>query len=149
MHYYNTHRYIAFIVVLGLAFAYLSCQTNNLPENRPASAPGTSLNTNTTTTNSAALAEADSNAFPVTMPLLDAMFSDDAFANEAKQKLQLTDEQLQKISDAAKNAVLKLGTEPPEDNSRSTQASVKSTRTKLDNILGPEKAAEFLSFVRD
>ncbi len=85
---------------------------------------------------------------PVTMPLLDAMFAQESFAEDAKQQLQLTDDQLTKISDAAKNAVLKLGTDPGEDESRSTKASVQGTKAELEKILGAEKADAFINFVR-
>lgn len=147
----NTHRRLTifiFLVICAPMIGAISCVTNEKPTNTapPVASPAIS-NTNAAPSPASA-AEAEALAMPVTMPLLDAMFADEAFAEEAKQKLQLTDEQVQKISDAAKNAVLKLGTDPAEDDSRSTQASVKSTQTELEKLLGPEKAAEFLSFVR-
>src|SRR6187402_2632840 len=43
---------------------------------------------------------------PVTMPLLDAMFADESFATEAKTQLQLSDEELSKVQDAARNSIL-------------------------------------------
>ena len=48
---------------------------------------------------------------PVTLPVLDAMFTDEAFVQEMKQKLQLTDEQVQKLKDASRDYVIKLGDE--------------------------------------
>src|SRR5215210_1318139 len=38
---------------------------------------------------------------PVTLPVLDAMFSDESFAGELKSKLQLTDEQVEGLRKVA------------------------------------------------
>ena len=38
---------------------------------------------------------------PVTLPVLDAMFADEAFAGELKSKLQLTDEQVENLRKVA------------------------------------------------
>src|SRR5215212_9414289 len=38
---------------------------------------------------------------PVTLPVLDAMFADEAFAGELKSKLQLTDEQVESLRKVA------------------------------------------------
>jgi lipoprotein-anchoring transpeptidase ErfK/SrfK len=150
MHQYSTYRYVVFAALFAAALIALGCQpppAANSPA--PASSPAASANANANSgTSNTASSEASANAMPVTMPLLDSMFADESFAADAKQKLQLTDEQIQKLSDAAKNAVLKLGTDPSDDDARSTQASIKSTRAELEKILGKEKADEFLNFVR-
>ena len=141
---------LGFIVVVSAALS-LACQPNQGPA---INTTGPVSNTNTadtappSNTSRPANSRAQSSAMPVTMPLLDAMFADEAFADEAKQAVQLTDEQIDKIRDAAKNAVLKLGTDPADDAARSTHASVEQTQKEIEKILGPEKAAEFLNFVR-
>ena len=86
-------------------------------------------------------------ALPVTMPLLDAMFQDEAFAAEAKTAVRLTDEELAKIRDAARNAVLQLDTEG-EDDARSTRASVEKTQKEIEAIIGPQRTTEFFNLVR-
>jgi len=86
-------------------------------------------------------------ALPVTMPLLDAMFQDEAFAEEAKTSVRLTDEELAKIRDAARNAVLQLDSEVADDE-RSTRASVEKTQKAIEAIIGPQRTAEFFNLIR-
>lgn len=85
---------------------------------------------------------------PVTMPLLDAMFADESFGVEAKTELQLTDEELAKVQDAARNFVLELGSDAADDDSRSTRGSVKNTRKKVEEIIGSEKTDRLFNLVR-
>src|SRR5688572_15914169 len=84
---------------------------------------------------------------PVTMPLLDAMFADEAFTAAAKQELQLSDDELAKIQDAARNTVLELGSDVSEDDARSTRTAVTKARSKIEAIIGAERTEQFFNFV--
>src|SRR5215203_1048244 len=60
--------------------------------------------TTTAPTNTAAPSAPTTSAsasLPVTLPVLDAMFADEAFAGELKSKLQLTDEQVESLRKVA------------------------------------------------
>ncbi len=122
-------------------------------------APGTTANSAPAASNSSANPASSANAapqplppaaanLPVTMPLLDAMFTNESFSSEVKQQLQLTDEELSKLQDSARNNVLELGTDAAEDDSRSTRRSVEATRKEIVEILGEERTDRLFNLVR-
>jgi lipoprotein-anchoring transpeptidase ErfK/SrfK len=86
---------------------------------------------------------------PVTLPVLDAMFADESFAQDLKQQLQLTDEQVSKLRDGARDYVIQLGDREDGDPSRSTQAAIKTAETKITEIVGREKTDQVVAFVRE
>src|SRR5215211_178758 len=53
-------------------------------------------------------AEADNPGLPVTLPVLDAFFADEAFAPALKAKLSLTDEQVERLRQLAREETAKL-----------------------------------------
>src|SRR5215831_513877 len=55
---------------------------------------------------------------PLTLPVLDAFFSDDAFAGELKQKVGLTGDQVAKLRRTAREETAKLN-EPEKQNNSS------------------------------
>ena len=82
------------------------------------------------------------------MPVVDAMFSDESFIEGAKAAAQLTDEEIGKIRDAARNAVLQMSGDPSDDEGRSTKGSASNAQREIEKIVGPERALRFISFVR-
>ena len=74
--------------------------------------------------------------------------SDENAAEQIKTESQISDDQLQKIRDAARNAVLKLGEDEAEDYTRSTSQASKAAEKEVREILGNEKASPFLAAVR-
>ena len=85
---------------------------------------------------------------PVTMPIIDAMFADEAFPQAAKAAVNLTDEELIKVKNAARDAVLQLNGDPAEDERRSTKNTTESTRRELESLIGKEKTTALISFVQ-
>jgi lipoprotein-anchoring transpeptidase ErfK/SrfK len=79
---------------------------------------------------------------------LDAVLSDENATAQLKNDAQLTDDQLQKLRDAARNATLQLGEDTSEDNARSTSKAGKDAEKQIQQILGAEKTPQFLSSVR-
>lgn len=102
---------------------------------------------NTTSVPKAPPANAAAN-FPVTLPLLDAVLTDDAFAAKVKNDLQLSDEELQKVRDAARNAVIELGQEEINDDERSTRNSVTKAKTAIREVLGNDKTDRLFAMVQ-
>ena len=82
---------------------------------------------------------------PITLPVLDAMFADEKFSPELKTKLGLTDEQIEKLKQTAKEATTALG----EDEKGSTSEATHRASEQIRGILGEEKANEFAKFVAD
>jgi len=134
--------------VLILTLATAGCAPNNAPntasnppeQNTVQPSPQQSVTTDST-------ASSNEN-IPVTMPMLDALLADETTANQIKTSSQITDEQLQKLKDSARDAVLKLGEDANEDDARSTSASSKEAEKEIKQILG-DKAPQFLTAVRN
>lgn len=87
-------------------------------------------------------------SIPVTLPVLDAMFADEAFAAEAKSSLQITDEQIQTLKEISRNAVLQLNDDGIEDDLRSTKSASADAKKKIEEVLGADKASQFISMVQ-
>ena len=132
------------IIFVGL-FLLGGCQ----PPSGPASPSNVNANapSATPTPSPSPATKAQANT-PVTLPLLDALLTEDDFVNEAKTSVQLTDEQIQKLRDAARDAVLNLNQEDSSDESRSTRTSVEKARAKVFEIVGREKGEKFIAFVQ-
>src|SRR5215213_1131569 len=82
---------------------------------------------------------------PVTLPVLDAMFADEAFAGELKSKLQLTDEQVESLRKVAGEERAGLD----EGGGGTTAAATRRASEKIQSVVGAEKAAAFNSFVSE
>jgi hypothetical protein len=112
-------------------------------------------NTNTLTTNMNSASNSAANKvqtseadlqMPVTLPVLNAMFADESFAQALKSKLGITDEEVDKLKKLAQDAVGNLS---EDDDSGSTRAAVERSNNQIRQILGDEKSTRFLQFVRE
>src|SRR5437762_13555731 len=138
--------YFGFLLLFAVLLIDAACVQNpptNQPSNNPPSSPSNAA-TNTAVPSKPSAASLS----PVTLPLVDAVLQDNSFVNDAKSSLQITDEQMQKLKDAARDDVLTLD-ETDADNTRSTRAAVKKADTKIKQIMGDEKGDQFINFVRD
>lgn len=82
---------------------------------------------------------------PITLPVIGALLEDETFVSEMRSSLAITDEQIQKLKDSAKNAVLQLSDNGIEDDSRSTRASEEKAKKEIEKVLGKEKAGQLLA----
>jgi lipoprotein-anchoring transpeptidase ErfK/SrfK len=85
----------------------------------------------------------------LTLPVLDAFLANESFSGLLKSRLQLTDEQIAKLKEAAHSDTAKLsdanaGTTPGE--TASARAAAKETITK---IIGEEKAQQLQSLIAE
>ena len=87
-------------------------------------------------------------SIPVTLPVLDAMFTDEEFAAELKSKLQLTDEQINRLKEVSGRAVSDLSEDVSEDNAGSTRASAERAGNEIRQIIGEEKTNQLFELVR-
>lgn len=150
MDYFHTlnQRKLFLVFVLVSAVFLGACEQPSQPISQPPVAnSSTNSNANSASTKPAASTSVGAN-LPVTMPLLDAMFADETFVADAKQAVQLTDEEVTKLEDATRNAVLELGADPSDDANRSTRSSTQKTQAEIEKILGKERTEQFFSFVR-
>ena len=136
--------FAVFILVL------VGCTPNQPVGNAPvntSSNSGTVANTNANTNLSTQNPEAAAR-IPITMPVVDALLTDEAFVSEFRKSVQPSDEQFDKLKNAARDAVLKLGEDGQEDDSRSTRSSTSQADKQIKEILGNDGGQKFLALAR-
>jgi lipoprotein-anchoring transpeptidase ErfK/SrfK len=123
----------------------------------------TTSNTNGANTNNAATTNASPSAtpstgaanqsgatnLPVTLPVLDAMFADEAFAGELKSRVQLTDEQVERLRSIAREETAGLKEGEGEEHQGSTAEATRRASEKIKEVVGAEKAQAFTAFVSE
>jgi lipoprotein-anchoring transpeptidase ErfK/SrfK len=93
-----------------------------------------------------------SKSIPVTLPVLDALFSDEAFKSELKSKVELKDEQLVHIQKIASDEVSRLRQLNAEDQAgdQTTQAeqSRQHAAEAIRGVIGEQKAEDLFALAR-
>ena len=84
----------------------------------------------------------------LTLPVLDAFFSQERFAEELKSKLQLTDEQINKLKTIARQQTLKLRENTNDDAGRASAAREQAYQQSKAAI-GEEKTRDLIAFVNE
>jgi lipoprotein-anchoring transpeptidase ErfK/SrfK len=79
--------------------------------------------------------------------VLDAMFADEAFAGELKSKLQLSDEQVARLKQVAREGTAELSEQGAE--SGTTTEATRRAAEKIKEVVGEEKASAFTTLVRE
>ena len=102
------------------------------------------------TTMPAATPETGGNRVPVTLPVVDALFAtDEKFAGELKEKLQLTDAQIDGLRGAAREETAKLRESDDEDYGGTATAAATRAEERMREIVGAEKSGQLTAFVRE
>ena len=94
-------------------------------------------------------ADADEPGLPVTLPVLDAFFADEAFAPALKAKLSLTDEQVERLRSMAREETAKLRETDADDYEGTTAAARSLASDKIKAIIGEEKTRQLSSYLRE
>ena len=86
----------------------------------------------------------------VTFPVLDAFFaSGDSFVKELQAKLQLTEEQIEKLRATARDETAKLREDSNGEYGGSTAAAQQLASQRIEEIVGAEKAVRLFDLVRE
>jgi lipoprotein-anchoring transpeptidase ErfK/SrfK len=138
------------LVVFGIGLFAAGCATNtqvnttNANTNAANSQPAPA-NTNVAQAQPATAPAANDNT-PVTLPVIDAMFADESFAGDLKSKAGLTDEQIGKLQQTARDAVLQLD---ESDENASTKASTQKAQAEIKKVVGDDnKTNQVIDLVR-
>lgn len=147
-------RTSAALVLASLLLAASACTTTAPTNTTQPSAPSNTATANSSpaanaTPAATTTASASNNAasLPVTLPVLDAMFAEESFAGELKSKLQLSDEQVARLKQVAREGTSELNEEGAE--SGTTTEATRRASQKINEVLGDQKAAAFTSLVRE
>ena len=142
---------LAVIVVL-LAEAGCLTESNEINKNANPTANTNAKSTEPATPAPAAATTvtAPTNLQPVTLPVLDAFFAQENFAGELKSKLQLSDEQIDRLRTIARQETAKL-----RESSDDVQSDGKATAARehafaeTKATIGEEKTRQLIAFVNE
>ena len=120
------------------------------PPNNPTTA---NVNTAPSPATTPAPVESKQASAQITLPLLDALLTDEKFVGELRSRLKLTNEQvdsLKRVSSEEIGRLREANAEDLEANDGNTDGNARSrTSEKLKEILGDEKARELASFTNE
>jgi lipoprotein-anchoring transpeptidase ErfK/SrfK len=85
----------------------------------------------------------------VTLPVLDALFSDEAFKAELKSKLQLNEAQINSVRTIASDEVARLRKSNAEQEGGSAEEARDRAAEAIRNVVGDQKSAELFALVRE
>ena len=93
--------------------------------------------------------QAETKTVAVTLPVLDALFADEAFNGELKSKLQLTDAQINSLRTIAGAEVARLRHENAEQASGSAVEARDRATQAVGEVVGEPKSEELFALVRE
>ena len=85
----------------------------------------------------------------VTLPLLNALLADDAFVREAKNKVKLSDEQIDSIKQASQASIDRLRAANAEDTDTDGTDAPERAAEQLRSLIGEEKARQLSDVAND
>lgn len=133
------------LIALSLLFA-VGCDPATNTNTSPSPTPSPSASPSASPT-------AVSSQVPVTLPVLDALFSDEAFKSKLKTQVELTDAQVSQLQKIAGDEVAKLRQTNVEDRSSDQERQAEEARRQaseaIRDVVGEQKADALFAFVRD
>ena len=144
--YLRVVRITCFFALIAAVFIGSSCAP-------PApNAPLQSVNSNVSNTASnanasPAPAEPPAPRADLTLPMLDALMSDEEFLTEAKNTVQLTDLEIKQLHDAAQKAVSNLSEDGNDTEVRSTRTASNEARRQIQDVLGSDRGNRFMALI--
>jgi lipoprotein-anchoring transpeptidase ErfK/SrfK len=135
---------LAVFTLAGIFAAGCVVEPTKQPNSNVAASPTASAAVSPTPANDKA-----TKSQPVTFPVLDAFLNDKSFTDLLSSRLQLTNDQIAKLKDAARAETIKLseanaGTAPGESASARSAA-----REKIQELIGDEKARQLEALIAE
>ncbi len=87
-------------------------------------------------------------AKPITLPVLDAFFADNSFAEKLKTRLKLSDDEVSKLKELARTETAKLD-EAQLEKAEADTSRVAETKEKIKSIIGAEKSEQLAALVNE
>ncbi|HVF89789.1 MAG TPA: L,D-transpeptidase [Blastocatellia bacterium] len=139
----NKLRSVSLFFIIAMALIGPACA--------PAPPANTNVNTNTAPAPPTAThANADTRNMTVTLPLLEALFTDESFTADVKSRLQLSDEQINNLKTIAREQTAQLREVQGEGEYEGTTAAARSrAMERIEAALGKEKAGELAALVNE
>jgi lipoprotein-anchoring transpeptidase ErfK/SrfK len=118
-----------------------ACEPATNSNSSPAASPTPSASPSAAPTTSAAI--------PVTLPVLDALFSDEGFNSRLKSQVGLTDDQVTQLKRISSDEVARLRELNAEEQSGSAEDSRVRASNAIRDVVGEAKAQSLFTFVSD
>ena len=135
-------RFRIVLLVLVLAISFAACTTT--PSNS-----NSNVATTTASPSPSPSTSATESISQLTLPVLDALLTNESFAGELKSKLQVTDDQINSLKKLASTEVARLRQTNAEDaTGDAADARDRATR-EIITVLGEEKAKQFTAIASD
>ena len=140
---------LAALTALLFSLGLVGCVPNQSNTNAPVanSTNNSQPVANTSPSQAPAESEAATSNVPITLPVVDALLSDEAFTAEVRKSVQPSDEQLDKLKKAARDSVLQLNEDDVEEG-RSTRSSLTAAEKQIREILGNDNGNKFIALAR-
>ncbi|HZS08304.1 MAG TPA: L,D-transpeptidase [Blastocatellia bacterium] len=142
---------VSAFVALGVVFIYGACAEPDKPASPvvppPTVTPVALASPPAEATLSPARTTRNSDYLPITLPVLDAFFAEENFANELKTQLQLTDEQVRQLRTIARQETAKLRETGTAEYNGTTSAAREQAAERVRAVIGEEKAGRLADFV--
>ena len=141
-------RLLVYLLFLAACVVAIGCVVE--PTNQPnknatgASSPSPAASPSPSSEN-----EKASNAQPLTLPVLDAFFADEAFSGLLKTRLQLTDEQVTQLKGLARAETAKLNEVNAGKAEGGTTAARTAAEEKISSVIGEPKTQQLAALVRE
>lgn len=85
--------------------------------------------------------------YAITLPLLDAFFTDSSFATDVKREIGLTDDEVIRLQQMAREETAKLQQISGEDYTRSTASAQKLAEERITSVIGSEKGKKLAHYL--
>lgn len=132
------------VLILTFTFCFLtSCA--------PAPNNSTTSNVNTAppATTAPSPAESRESSAQITLPLLDALLTDEKFVNDLRSRLKLTNEQIDSLKRVSNEEIARLQEANAEELESNSGDARERASEQLNKILGDQKAKELTSFANE
>ena len=122
-----------FLIVLTMGCAPAPNNSNSTVSTQPSPSPSASPSPTTTT---------ETASVQITLPLLDALLTDDKFVARVKKDLKLNDQQVEELKNVSGSAVTRLRESNAEDLEDNGTDAPARAQEQLRTVLGEEKARD-------
>jgi lipoprotein-anchoring transpeptidase ErfK/SrfK len=86
---------------------------------------------------------------PITLPVLDAFFGDNSFAETLKTRLKLSDDEITKLKDLARIETAKLDESELDSGDGNVSRAHAAAKEKIKSIIGAEKSEQLAALVNE
>jgi lipoprotein-anchoring transpeptidase ErfK/SrfK len=143
VHWRKSMRISIYFAILSLALLLAGCvpQPDSKTQTNAGSSPSPVSSPSPPKTDSAQVQ-------PITLPVLDAFFADNSFAETLKTRLKLSDDEVTKLKELARSETAKLD-ESELDSDAEVRRAHADAQEKINSIIGAEKSDQLAALVNE